>query len=323
LRVASGLLFLAWLLPLAGHVDGLFGLDGWFDRQAYRAASHLPGGPPQPFTWSILYLFGTNAALLTAAYWSSIAVLSLFTLGVWTRLTAILSWLIVASFTASPALGSDADILLLILALYLMAGYACMGLGDRSQSLISRLLGARHTILFGTWRPADAAPGRESRAANLALRLLQVHFAIVLCVSGLHKLQFGDWWAGLALWYPLHPVLEMTAANVGSPERVRASLSILGAAAYGMLAWQIGFPAFAWRPRWRPVLLGGALVGWLGCALIYRVPVFGPALFVSCLSYVSACEWRRLFALLSKLPGLQRVVRAPLAAAKPVVHATR
>ena len=116
MRLAAGLVFLAWLLPLAGHANALFGLGGWLDRQAYREAAHLPGGPPQPFTWSLLYLCGSNAALVTAFTWCSIAVLILFTAGLWTRLTAILTWLIIASFTASPALGSDGDTLLLILA---------------------------------------------------------------------------------------------------------------------------------------------------------------------------------------------------------------
>lgn len=318
-RVLAGLVFLAWLLPLAGHVDALFGLDGWFDRQAYREAARIVGGPPQPFTWSVLYLCGSNAALLTAVYWTAIAVLVCFTAGLWTRLTAILTWLIVASFTASPAFGPDADTLLLILALYLMVGYVLLGLTDRDQSLAARLVGARGTFLFGRRPAMGHVPERKSMAANVTLRLLQVHFAIVIFVSGLHKLQFGDWWAGSALWYPLHPVMEVTASSAGSPEHVSASLIVLGLCAYGMLAWQIGFPAFAWRPRWRPVLLGGALIGGLGCAFLYQVPVFGPALFAGCLSYVSAREWRYLLARMDLIPGLQRIVPRLSAASEPLV----
>jgi hypothetical protein len=316
-RVCAGLLFLAYLLPLAGQVEAVFGLNGWFDRQAYIDASRLAEGPPQPITWSVLYLCGSNAALLTAVYWVSIAVLALFTLGVWTRLTAILTWVIVASFTASPAIGLDADVLLLILALYLMVGYVLLGWKDGDRSLASRLLGARDTFLF---RRRDSEPvSRTSLAANLALRLLQVHFALVIVVSGLHKLQFGDWWAGIALWYPLHPAIEMTPDTVGSPAQIRLSLWLLSLAAYAMLAWQIGFPAFAWRLRWRPVLLGGALIGWLGTAFIYRVPAFGPALFIGCLSYVSADEWHRWYALLGRIPGLQRIGPRLAAAPKPLV----
>ena len=133
------------------------------------------------------------------------------------------------------------------------------------------------------------------------MRLLQVHIAIVMVTSGLHKLQFSDWWAGLALWYPLHPVMEMTPDTAVAPSQ--SSFVLLSLAAYAMLAWQISFPAFAWRPRWRPVLLGGALIGGLGCAFLYGVPAFGPALFACCLSFVSPAEWYRLFALLRIIPA--------------------
>jgi hypothetical protein len=323
-RFATGLVLLAWLLPLAGDVDALFGLQGWFDRQAYREAARLVDGPPQPITWSVLYLVGSKPGLLTAVYWMAIAVLVLFTAGLWTRLTAVLTWLIVASFTASPAFGPDADSLLLILALYLMVGYVFLDLTDRDQSLATRILGARNTFLFGRRSLTGNLPERQSVAANVALRLLQVHFAIVMLVSGLHKLQFGDWWTGLALWYPLNPVMEMTASTAGSPAQVSSNLMVLGLAAYAVLAWQISFPAFAWRPRWRPVLLGGALIGGIGCAFLYRVTVFGPALVAACLSYVSAREWQQLFALLTLIPGLRRIAsRLPGTSEPFVLQGTR
>ncbi len=318
-RLAAGLVFLAWLLPLAGNVDALFGLDGWFDRQAYREAARISGELPQPITWSILYLCGSNAGLLQAVYWLSIVVLILFTAGLWTRLTAILTWLIVASFTASPALGSDADSLLLMLALYLMVGYVLLGLTDRDQRVSARLLGARGTFLFGRRPAADHLGERTSVAANVAVRLLHVHFAIVMVISGLHKLQFGDWWSGLALWYPLHPVMEMSARTADTPTQVSSSLMLLGPVAYAMIAWQIGFPVFAWRPRWRPVLLGGALAGGLGCAFLYGVPVYGPAFCACCLSYVSAKEWHRLFALMRLVPGVQRIAPRLAAVSEPLV----
>ena len=54
LRILAGLLFLAWLLPLAGQRDSLFGLAGWFDQQAYADAARLEGGPPKPISWSLL-----------------------------------------------------------------------------------------------------------------------------------------------------------------------------------------------------------------------------------------------------------------------------
>jgi hypothetical protein len=292
---------LAWLVPLAGHVDGLFGLNGWFDRQAYREAARLVVGPPHPFTWSILYLCGSNTVLLRVVYWLSVATLMLFTLGLWTRLTAVLAWVVVASFTANPALVTDADSLLLILAFYVMVGYLLRGFDDRVRSWPRKLL--------------SASPG-PSVAANVALRLLQVHLALVMVISGLHKLQFADWWSGVALWYPLHPPLEMTPGKVGTPANINSSLLPLSLAAYAVLTWQVGFPAFAWRRAWRFLLVGGAVAGWLGCVLIYRVPVYGPALVVGCLAFLSADEWYWLFGVLSKVPGLHRfAARFPAAPA--------
>jgi hypothetical protein len=312
LRVLAGLLFLAWLLPFMGHLDSLFGIQGFFDQQAYAEAARLQDGPPKPITWSLVYLCGNNSRLLLGLYGASLAVLALFTLGVATRLTGVLTWVIVASFTANPALDYDADALLLVLAFYLMIGYLLLG-QRRGISLVERLLGARGTFLLGQGPDSGKAGSRPSLGTNLALRLLQVHFAIIVVTSGLHKLQFGEWWAGVAFWYPLYPPFEatLTAArkHVGHREWY---LGLLSTAAYITLAWQIGFPLFAWRPRWRVVLLGGAVLAWLATALLYRMPWFGPAYFLGCLSYVTPDGWRLLLRGLTRVPGLQALA-APAA----------
>ncbi len=289
LRLLTGLVCLAWLLSFAGHVDTLFGLDGWFDRQAFAEAAALPDGAPRPLSWSVLYLCGGDARLLTAAYGLALVVLVALTVGLWPRVAAVLAWIVVASFTANPAQEADADPLLLILTFYLAVGYLLLGRTGPGRSWAARLLGPR-----AVW-PLGGAATPPSAGANVALRLLQVHIAVLVVTSGLHKLQFGDWWAGVALWYPLHPPFETTLAAAREHTADRESYLLgLSATAYAMLAWQISFPAFAWRPRWRPVLLGGALVGWLGAALVYRLPFFGPAFGLGCLSYLTPDEWHRL-----------------------------
>jgi hypothetical protein len=308
LRVLAGLLFLSWLLPFAGHLDPLFGLEGWLDQQARYAALELPGGPPPTLGWSILDLCGGDSTSLTVVYWLSLAVLILFTLGLWTRLTGVLTWLIVVSFTANPAISFDADALLVILAFYLMIGYLLLGLRAPNQSLGARLLGSRATWLFGS--SSDRAA--KSIGANVALRLLQVHIALILFTSGLHKLQFGDWWVGVALWYPLHPPFEtsLASARAWAPFGI-FYMTLLSLVSYAVLAWQIGFPFFAWKRRWRPVLIVGAVLGWVGSSLVYRLPLFGPVFFIGCLSYLSGVEWHALIRLLVRLPqrlGLARLL---------------
>jgi len=293
LRVLAGLLFLGWLLPLAGHVHALFGLGGWFDMRAFVEASRLPGGSPSPVGWSLLYLCGDNPALLGVVYWGSIGVLALFAFGIASRLTAVLTWLIVASFIFSPVTSMEADYLLVIVAFYLMLGHLLLGQWSSRLSVVERILGPRRRL------------ETPSHAAGIALRLIQVHFAIIVVTSGLHKLQFGDWWSGVAYWYPLHPAFEVTREGL---RRQAASasfdLSLLSLIQYLALGWQLAFPLFAWKRSWRLVLLGGGVLGWIGSLWIYRQPLFGPVLLIACLSYLTPEEWHRIGAWRGRLVGL-------------------
>jgi hypothetical protein len=287
IRFLAGLLFLSWLLPLIGHQTGLFSLSGWLDDLGYREVAALPGAPAHRVGWSLVYLFGTSTAAFHVFWWLAIAVLVLFTLGVATRVTAVLTWLVVASLLATPA-SFDADFLLAMLAFYLMIGYMFLGVW-------SALSGDAEAFRAGFfWRNASAdAP---SHAANLALRLIQVHFAIVMVTSGLTKLQFGDWWSGMGLWYRLHPPYDLDADKLRALAQSKwLSWFVHSSVQYPVLVWQIAFPVFAWRGRlWRIVLLGGGVLSWLGCAFIYGEPLFGPMYLIGCLSYLRPAEWRWL-----------------------------
>jgi hypothetical protein len=299
LRLLGGLLFVAWLLPLTPARAALFGPEGWFDYQAYLDANRLPGGAPVPIGWSLLFLAGASPVGLELMWWGSLAVFTLFALGLWTRITGVLTWVLVVSYLASPAALAEADFLLAILAFYLMVGYLLLGQWDRPLTLLERVLGPRGTSVFaGLMGKGDAdAP---SVAANLTVRLVQVHFAVIVVTSALHKFQFGDWWSGIALWYPLHPPFQTDAERLRAEVPSRdAILFWLSLAQYVVLAWQLSFPLFAFRRRWRPILLGGVAAAWLGAALLYHEPMFGPAFAVMCLSYLSPEEWRRLAGLVT------------------------
>jgi hypothetical protein len=313
LRFLSGLLFICWLLPFSGYLDAFFSLQGWFDRTAYVEANNLPNGTPEPFGWSLLYLVGGNSVLLTAFYWSSLAVFLLFALGIFVRVTAVLSWVMVVSFLAMPAASYDGDHLVCLIAFYMMVGNLLLWQWSRRVSPAERILGPKDIGLLSWW---DTRPDREltpSYGVNLALRLLQVHFVFVVATSALHKLQSGDWWSGMAFWYPLHSPFETTQQSIQAEAAgaVDARLFMMSLAEYLVLAWQLAFPLFAWRKAWRPVLLGGAAIGWLGCIFIYRLPLFGPVYMIGCLSFLTSEEWHGLQGFWRRLTA-----RAPAVAEK-------
>jgi hypothetical protein len=291
IRFLAGIVFLLWLVPLTGERQALFSLDGYFDATAYKEASKLPEMARPPLNWSLLYVFGTSPGLFDAFWWGSIAVLVLFTLGVATRITALLTWLIVVSFLASPASHPDVDYILVLPAFYLMLSYLALGQWNGSLSPLERLLGPRGTSVFALLRRKREEPV-PSYAANLTLRLLQVHFAILVVISGLHKLQVDHWWAGVAYWFPMHPPLQMDATKLQAA-RVSgdATLFVLTLAGYLALAWQLTFPLFAWRKRLRLLLLGGGLIGALGAVFLWGEPTFGPLYALCCLTYLTPGEW--------------------------------
>jgi hypothetical protein len=303
-RIPAGLLFLATLLPLAGHLDSLFGQLGWFDLQMYAdaaqlqvASSEMGDDSPLQFGWTLLFWLGPQSSQVAIIYWSAILVVVLFTLGIFTRLTSVLTWVALVSFTANPVLESDGDVLVRLLAMYLMVGYVLLDQSEPGLSAWSRFLGSRDTLLLGR------TSARPCTWANLALRLLQCHIVIVVVTSAMHKLQFGDWWAGFALWYPVYSQTKLADIRQLAPDR-DVYLGIYSVATYVVLAWQFAFPLFAWRPRWRLLLLSGAALAWLANAFVYQVPAFGPAFAVCCLGFATPAEWHKLLGLLGRLPGL-------------------
>lgn len=330
-RLMTGLVLLAWLLPFAGDVPNQFGVAGWFDLQALKEAARLESqaesdrlagrtdsarvGPPKPVRgWSLLYPVWANPALLQAFYWGAVAAVALFALGVATRITGVLTWLAVVSLTASPGYEDDLDPMLHMLALYLAFGYLLLGLRSGKLSWLGRLFGSRDSLLVGRLLRREDEP-HPSIAANLALRLLQVHFAILVVVSGLSKLQIGDWWAGVAHWSFLYPPLGTTMAMAREHARDPLSLLVLlNIAAYATLAWQLTFPLFAWRPSWWRLLLpGGAVAGWVGLALIYKMPLFGAAFAVACLAFLSEAEWAFAGSFFRRLTPRRESGRQPFA----------
>jgi len=318
LRVLSGLLFLAWLLSFLGHQREFFSLTGWFGKEAYVEVQRQGNLAPAPIGWSMLYLADESVEMFQAMYWGSLVVLALFTIGVATRITGVLTWVIVVSFLANPAINYDGDYMLGILAFYMALVHLYVGQWSRDLSIPARILGSRGDMLLANRLFPDDAPPAPSFAANFVLRLMQIHFVIIMLTSGLHKLQIPEWWSGVAFWIPLHPTFKTTLESL-ERERPGAAFTLfyLSLAQYLVLAWQIGLPMFAWRAGWwRVALVGGAIVGWVGGFYIYQLPLFGPFMVIMALSYLTPEEWKAVMERLR--PRASETAEAQAVASEPV-----
>lgn len=301
-RILTGLTVLGWLVPLTGHHHAFFSLNGWFGTLEYQQAQQLPNGMPFPLGWSLLYVVGDNPTLFEGFWWGSLALIALFTLGIAPRITGVLTWVVTTSMLANPSLHFDGDFIVVIATFYMMLAYLLLGQWSQNLTPLERVLGPSSTWIGRRWTSKNATVDTPSYAANFVLRMMQIHFAFIIVTSALHKLQFGDWWAGVAYWYPLVNPFTNTRDTIDQMRpNGNTSLFMLTLVQYLVLAWQLAFPAFAFRTGMRWLLIGGAVLGWIGLIFVYGMPAFGPIYLTFCCAFISAEEWRAWFA---KVPGM-------------------
>ncbi len=150
IRIAAGLLAFWSLLVFGLDLHDYFGPDGWAELSAIRAGQ-------RPMVWSLWFMVPDGG--LRLAWAGCLAILALWTLGLFSRWTAILSWLIVVSTVRRlPVALFGFDQVLSPLCLYL----AVTGASGQAVSLdrfLRRWGQARRT--------AAASAGRGRRGARL------------------------------------------------------------------------------------------------------------------------------------------------------------
>lgn len=204
LRVAVGLLAFWSLLVFGLDLRDYFGSNGWADPELMRSIQ-------RPLAWS--FWFSVSDVWLRPVWCLCLAVLALYTLGIMSRVTAVLSWVIVVSTARrAPIALFGFDQVLSMLTFYL----AVTGTSGQAVSLDRfwrRWRQARSAIRArpalpqarGASRrvaPDDPAEPPLSISANLALRLIQLHLVVIYGMAGLSKLQGPSWWTGTALCAP-------------------------------------------------------------------------------------------------------------------------
>ncbi|WP_152053159.1 HTTM domain-containing protein [Tautonia marina] len=287
LRVLAGLMLLythaVWGLAL----NDFFGPDAWLSVELVRTL--------QEYQFAYSFWWWIEPEWMWTAYGLSMLILAMFTVGLWTRVTSVLSLIIAISFAhRTPEALFGLDQINVMLTLYLTIGDA-----GRAVS-VDRWRARRRGV-------TQAAP---SSRANLGKRLIQVHMCTIYFFAGISKLQGLAWWNGEAMWLAFanleYQSMDMTWL-AGHP-------LLINLATHTTILWEIFFCALIWNRNWRPVMLAGGTAMHLGIGACLGMWTFGLIMLVGCASFLPNERVRQLVEALATRRSRAVPVSFPIAA---------
>jgi hypothetical protein len=292
LRILTGLMLLyahaVWGLVL----PDFFGPASWLNERLVRTLSD--GSYAYSFWWLV------PEGWMWHAYALSMIVLAMFTLGLWTRATSVLAFLVTVSYVYRiPAATFGLDQINAMLTLYL-------AIGPSGQAMsIDRWLAVRRG------RASSGGPA-PSAGANLALRLINVHMCVIYFFAGIAKLQGEAWWNGEAMWRAFGNLEYQSIDMTWLAWHPR----LLDFATHVSVFWEISFCALIWRARLRPLVLAGAVVLHVGIGACLGMWTFGLIMLVGCASFLppeAVREWVDSLVRRRRRPGPARSPIPPIA----------
>lgn len=288
IRIAVGLLLFWSLLVYGLDLHAFFGSEGWADPESVRFVNRMQA----PAAWS--FWFHVPDPLLRPVWVACLVVVACFTMGLWSRVTAVLAWVIVVSISRRvPVSLFGFDQIISTWLLYL----AATGASGQAVSLdrfLARYRVARAAVARrrhdGRWVVPSGRP-RPSVSANLALRLIQLHICLIYGMAGLAKLQGPGWWSGTAIWGVL------ASAEFGQFDLtwLAAYPWLLNLMTHVALAFEISYPILIWVPVLRPLIIFTAVLLHAGIAISAPgLTEFGLAMVAGNLAFASGLWLRSL-----------------------------
>lgn len=308
-RIATGAVLLYTYAAIAPSVLDYLGPNAWIDPTALGVIRGFEENSNHAYAWSVFSLV-SDPQSITALYWVFLGSLVAFLFGVFTPLATPLVWIGHVSFVHRAHLTwCGMDVILAMLVFYMMFAPAGAALS------IDRL-----------WRRSSGPP-RASWRANLCIRLIQVHMAIVYLCAGLGKLQGSQWWDGSAVWSVM-ATPELAPFDVTSLGRL-GDVACLGISTLGVLltlGFEIGFIFLIWNRSARPVMLALAVFLHAGIGLFMGLGAFGAAMLAGCLAFVEPAslagflQFFQIFRRRKPSPAIEmeRPLDAPLPKRMPV-----
>jgi hypothetical protein len=223
--------------------------------------------------------FAKDATSLYIVYGVSMAVLTAFTLGLWTRATSILSLAAYLTFFhRAPILTGVAEPVVAMMLLYL-----CLGPCGAVLSV--------DAVLRRKSQAGDTAARLPSYRATIPLRLIQVHMALI-CFMMFAGKSHGNfvWWNGNAVWW----LIARPGAALVDMRSLYDWTYVINFWTTAIVFFELAFSLLIWNVTARPLLIVLSAVMWTGTAVLTGLVPFCAAMFVAGLAFVSAEQWRGL-----------------------------
>ena len=255
-----------------------------------------------------LWFHITDPTGLWVAHICILFIFVLFTLGIWSDVTSVLTWLAALSYlhrTQQVLFGMDQ--MMNILLVYLMIG-GC-GAALSIDRLIARYKAALAIARAGGkpvgWAEEVLAGPARSWRANFAIRLIQVHFCFIYMSAGLSKLKGTTWWDHSAPWMtitnpefsPIH--MRWYEWLIRHLAEHRPVISVIcSALVFFTLTLEISLPFLVWT-RLRPCVVMGGVLLHAGITSFMGLTLFGLLMMTLLLAYLPAAVirericWRR------------------------------
>ncbi len=344
IRICGGLLTFYVVLAYTVDLQELFGTNAWVDARTINLFRYqvpftgLPTGwespRPQPAQtpeeaeyirrfhihpnqalahgmplWSV-WFHVTDPSAMLVVHGIILGIIFLFTIGFCTRITSVLAWMGVLSYThRAPTTLFGMDTMMNLVLIYLMIGPSGAALS------VDRLI-MRYWTTWRALRARRPAPAMLRPApritANLALRLIQVNLCFIYLISGLSKLEGKAWWNGTAIWGTMankefSPPIPFywDALRYLAEHRMIWEISMTAGVVF-TLATEIGFAFLIWNRSLRWIYLVMALVLHTGIAIFMGLNTFSLFMLVMLLAFVPMTTVHRLLAMLGrKAPPLR------------------
>jgi hypothetical protein len=265
IRLLTGLVVVYLHATLGLDLVAFFGPDGL-----------LPAAEIAPLegrTFSYLNYLSTPGELW-AAHLIGLAVLILFTVGFWTRLTSILSLVVFLSDVhRAPMITSFTESVAAMLILYL-----CLAPCGRRFSIDAFLARRRQRAAVPPAEPA----AELSTLATIATRLIQVHLALLVALMGYSKLIGDVWWNGTAMWW----LVAREESRLVDLTWLYKYPGLIETWTHVVVTFELAFPLLVWVPLARPLVLAAGVVVWASLALVTGDVPFAMLLCIASMAFV-------------------------------------